>query len=107
MVLSGHDYDGGLFRAGKELTDQLSLASHGYLSGSVTFVDARETIIQADTDRNQGANISVIRPILVDRGFLRNAAPDVPSPPVVVPGDEQLLAVLDGTQAEWFSDYRL
>ena len=62
---------------GKELTDELNLASHGYLSGGVTFTDAAEAILQADTDRNQGVNISVISPFLIDRGFISCVGDDI------------------------------
>ena len=56
---------------GKETTDVLNLTSHGYLDGAISFVDAAEAIIQADTDRYQGANLNNIRPILDSRGFLQ------------------------------------
>ena len=59
---------------GKEVTDRLNLASHGYLSAPVSFVDAAEALIQADLDLYDGEHLSSIIDRLGTRGFIDPSA---------------------------------
>lgn len=55
---------------GRELTDHLVLLSHYYLSSPVTFADAAQAIIQADSDYYNGNNASTLIEIFSARGLV-------------------------------------
>ena len=55
---------------GKEVTDRLNLASHGYLGPPVTFADAAEALIQADLDLYGGEHLGLIIDRLGAHGFV-------------------------------------
>ncbi len=55
---------------GRETTDRLALASHGYLMHPVSFRDAAEAMVQADADLHAGANISALLTVFSERGLL-------------------------------------
>ena len=59
---------------GRDVTDRLNLASHGYLGPPVTFVDAAEALVQADLDLYGGAHLTVLIDRLGARGYLDPSA---------------------------------
>ena len=59
---------------GREVTDQLVLFSHAYLSTPLTFRDAGEAILQADLDHFGGDHASTLVQILGGRGLIDDAS---------------------------------
>ncbi|MEM8488015.1 MAG: T9SS type A sorting domain-containing protein [Bacteroidota bacterium] len=55
---------------GRETTDRLALASHGYLMHPVSFRDAAEAMIQSDADLHAGANVSALLDVFSEKGLL-------------------------------------
>ncbi|MFK7848754.1 MAG: T9SS type A sorting domain-containing protein [Rhodothermales bacterium] len=55
---------------GRSTTDRLSLASHGYLMHPVSFRDAAEAIVQADSDLNAGVNVAFLIQTFSEKGLL-------------------------------------
>ncbi|MGB1374383.1 MAG: T9SS type A sorting domain-containing protein [Rhodothermales bacterium] len=59
---------------GRDLTDHLVLLSHYYLGSPVTFMDAAQAVIQADTDYYGGAHLEVLIEVFSTRGLIDASA---------------------------------
>lgn len=59
---------------GRELTDHLVLLSHYYLEAPVTFADAAQAVIQADTDYYDGAHLGLLLNVFSSRGLVDASA---------------------------------